>query len=285
MMKKVFILLGLVILLTGCSGGEYGGYYASDFERVSEWDALEELGYDNPVLVYQYDKDFLGGYNLGSEEVNADVFTFGKENNIGLELHVLNRRTADGSRPPYINPLNPTQLLLFYEGDVAFAAEGGTPVLRFLEDLNSDDYILPGSRGMDIVPEDFDTLNAFESWESVDDYDEDFLLYIYEQEDEGDYSTGTLRTVKPVYEHAMFGPSDIPFYTVNINDLTEEVQEELDANIPRLQFRASGTSEWTVEGSASILVTLELLDGASPADIDPEPSHPAGMAPDQIEDE
>ncbi len=148
MKKLLLIALSFVFigLLGGCYGQEFGGYSSEDFELLEHWNDIYDVGTEEPVLVYIYDRDFLGTYNVGSREANEHVFPFGAENELGLELYLINQRDAQGTRPidMDIHPRNPTQLLLVYDGRTERSEEGATHVINFIEELEEGDYTPPG---------------------------------------------------------------------------------------------------------------------------------------------
>ncbi len=144
-MKKLailFVALSFVFILSGCRDQYFGDYKTGDFEHINHWEDFETIGEDYVEVVYIYNRDFKGTFNVGSREANEEVFRFGKENDLGLNMILINSREMQGQRPLSVDRFQP-QLLLVNEGVVTARETGATQILHFIEQLESGEYELP----------------------------------------------------------------------------------------------------------------------------------------------
>ncbi len=145
-MKKlatVLVVLSFALILSGCRDQYFGDYRTGDFEHINHWEDFEKIGEDQVEVVYIYNRDFKGTFNIGSREANEEVFRFGMENELGLNMILINSREMQGQRPHGVDRYQP-QLLLVNNGVVTERETGATHILRFIESLENEEYELPG---------------------------------------------------------------------------------------------------------------------------------------------
>ncbi len=148
-MKRILFALVVIAglsLLAGCGGRQFGEYRSRDFEHINHWEDFNDLGYEEPVFVYIYDRDWMGTYRQGNIAVNEELYRFGKENEFGLEMILINAREMQGDRQ-MAGVSSPTmhhaQLLLVKEGLIVDEVLSAREILEWIEAMENGEYDWP----------------------------------------------------------------------------------------------------------------------------------------------
>ncbi len=148
MKRLLFLLITFFGLfsLAACSGRYFGEYRSRDFEHINHWEDFNDLGYDEPVFVYIYDRDWKGTYRQGNIVANEEVYRFGKENEFGIEMILINSREMQGDRQMagVSSPsMHHAQLLLVEEGLIVDEALSAREILEWIEAMEKSEYDWP----------------------------------------------------------------------------------------------------------------------------------------------
>ncbi len=143
-MKKLFIALSLVsvLIVSACGYKEYGDYTYMDFDHISHWSEVDDLGEDDYELLYVYDRDFKGASCLGCEVVNERLFKFAKEGDHGKDVTFLNTREMTGSRPPHIEDRAP-RLYIIKDQKALEVYSSAQEIFEFIDQFEDGDFSWP----------------------------------------------------------------------------------------------------------------------------------------------
>lgn len=261
----------LIFMLSACGERYYGDYKYSDFEAILHWDDLQDLGHDDYELVYIYNRDFLGGETTGTKLVNEDLFAFGKENALGLELYRLNLRDVSGVRAPGVQRRDPKVLVVRF-GEVADKFYGAAPIFSFLEAVEQDRYVFPDLFGKldeddthygDYRYSDFDHIH---NWRTIHDFgrDEVELVYVYARH-EGGSSSSSEAVNEALFSYAKREGTPVPFYLANIHETVGLLPENLIHQSPALLIVHNNVIQESFYGATAI---LDFIASAEAGEID-----------------
>lgn len=167
-------------MLFACESDYYGDYTYQDFEHLDHWDDLATLGDDSIDLVYYYNRDFLGTSCSGCEIVQEEVFKFGKENNLNVQLILINDREIQGQRP--LGLRTQPRLFLVEEGVITKNELGASPILEWLEEIEQGDYTFDQEPVVEYAYDDA-LFNHINDWETdLDNIAQEvdyYLVYSY----------------------------------------------------------------------------------------------------------
>lgn len=136
-MKRLSLLM--LLFLVGCGPSTYGDYGYNDFESLLDWADLKTLDDEDSItMMYYYNRDFFGTDCAGCQLVNERLFEYGKTNDEGIELILVNERTVMGIRPITLNR-QPT--VFFLDGEtITYTVYAAADILELLDALENNTF-------------------------------------------------------------------------------------------------------------------------------------------------
>ena len=236
-MRTYILLIGFIgiLFLSACGGQDtFGDYSYSDFQRIEDWDDVNDLGHDDFVFVFVYNRDYFGGLSTGTEMVSEDILKFGAENPMGYTMYRVNQSDVTGIRPSNVQRRDP-KVLIVRHGEVVDKFYGALPIFNFLEAHEEDRYIYPAlilELEKDAI---YEPYTHFNNWRDIRDMarDSSGLVYIYAQDAEG--RTEETKAIDDVLLDYI-DSEDITFFLGNGHTMIGLVPAEMTPDYPSLHI-------------------------------------------------